>query len=134
MKLTRRSFMGKLPFGIAGLVAAVRSPWAILEAEPAKKREAEMYVALYTEGGAEVTGGGYARVEATDTETCFPPATAGWGGVIVAFALMDAATGGNCLYYRTDEFAISKAVFSGDTVCVAIDDVAAFRGAIRGIA
>ena len=74
-----------------------------------------IYVALFTlaptetGGGTEVSGGGYARQTATFTapapdsvsntaDVSFPVATAGWG-TIVAFAIMDAASGGNMLYF-----------------------------------
>lgn len=80
---------------------------------------ATIYVALYTAaptdagGGTEVTGGSYARVAVTNNATNFPTAAAGaksngteivfaaptadWG-IIVAFALFDAAAG-NMLYW-----------------------------------
>jgi len=74
-----------------------------------------VYVALYTVapnvggGGTEVSGGGYGRQIATfaapvngqtsnTTDITFPVATATWG-TIVAFALLDAASGGNMLYF-----------------------------------
>lgn len=79
---------------------------------------ATLYVALYTVtpsdtgGGTEVTGGSYARVAVTNNATNFPassggakangtaitfPApTANWG-VVVAFAILDASSGGNFL-------------------------------------
>ncbi len=73
------------------------------------------YVALFTVaptetgGGTEVTGGGYARQAVTftapapdsvanSTDVTYPIASAGWG-TIVAFAVMDAATAGNMLYF-----------------------------------
>jgi len=88
---------------------------------------AATYIALYTAapsdagGGTEVTGGSYARTlvnqdgatapywsnpadasgpqEITNTgEVLFPTATAGWGNV-THFAVMDAITGGNVLYW-----------------------------------
>jgi hypothetical protein len=77
---------------------------------------ATWYVAVFTTaptdsgGGTEVTGGSYARVAVTNNTTNFPAAsggsksngtqvnyvtpTADWG-IIVAFALFDAVTGGN---------------------------------------
>jgi len=74
-----------------------------------------IYVALFTVapsvsgGGTEVTGGSYARQTATfsapasgqtsnDAEVLFPVATAGWG-TVTSFALMDASSGGNMLYF-----------------------------------
>ena len=79
-----------------------------------------VYVALYTAaptdagGGTEVTGGAYARVAVTNNATnwpaaaagakangtaiTFPAPTANWG-VIVAFAILDAAAAGNFLYW-----------------------------------
>ena len=76
---------------------------------------AAVYVGLFTVapteagGGTEVSGGSYARQSVTFTapapDTCendadvtFPIATADWG-TIVAFALFDAPTAGNMLYY-----------------------------------
>ncbi len=73
------------------------------------------YVALYTTsptqsgGGVEVTGGGYGRQTAVwsapvagqssnTADVTFPVATAAWG-TITSFALVDAATAGNILYY-----------------------------------
>jgi len=72
-------------------------------------------VALYTVapgvsgGGTEVSGGGYGRQLATFTvpasglvsstsDVLFPVATAPWG-TIVAFAFLDASSGGNMLYF-----------------------------------
>jgi hypothetical protein len=79
-----------------------------------------VYVALFTTPvsdtgvGTEVSGGGYARVAVANTTASwttaangqksnavaitFPKATANWG-TVVAWAIFDAATGGNCLYY-----------------------------------
>lgn len=76
---------------------------------------ATIYVALFTAapgeagGGTEVTGGSYARQAVTFTapapdsvanvaDVNFAIATADWG-TLVAFVLMDAASGGNMLYY-----------------------------------
>jgi len=83
-------------------------------------KPAGLWIALYTVaptdagGGTEVTGGSYARVarppsdanwtaaSATDGLTdnaaviTFPAPTANWG-TVVAFAIRDAATGGNLL-------------------------------------
>lgn len=87
-----------------------------------------IYVALFTVapdetgGGTEVAGGSYARQSSTfsapapDTtsnvsDVTFPVATANWG-TIVAFALMDAASGGNMLYYST--LTASRDIFTSD--------------------
>ena len=76
---------------------------------------ASIYVALYTTSptptsvGVEVTGGGYTRQVTTFTapasgivsnvlDVTFPIATLPWG-TIVSFALLDAPTGGNMLYF-----------------------------------
>lgn len=74
---------------------------------------ATIYVALYTDAGAttEVAGGSYARQSVTFTvpapdsvsntaDVTFPMATADWGD-IESFALLDAPSGGNMLYYAT---------------------------------
>lgn len=74
-----------------------------------------VYVALFTAapgeagGGTEVSGGGYARQAVTfsapsagstsnSADITFPTATADWG-TITHFAIFDASTGGNMLYY-----------------------------------
>lgn len=74
-----------------------------------------VYIALYTVipgvggGGTEVTGGGYGRQLATfaapvngqvvtTADVLFPVASATWG-TIVAFAFLDASSGGNMLYF-----------------------------------
>lgn len=76
---------------------------------------AAVYVGLFTAapgetgGGTEVSGGGYTRVQATfgapsngacsnSAEVLFPKATASWG-TVTHFAIFDAATAGNMLYY-----------------------------------
>lgn len=102
-----------------------------------------LYVALYTVtpsdagGGTEVLGGSYARLEfngvtgrsfasasggATSNaqEWTFPAATGDWG-TIVAFAILDAPTGGNCLWWGA--ITPNKAVNSGDTAKFAIGDL-----------
>lgn len=75
------------------------------------------YVALFTAtpsdsgGGTEVTGGSYARAVSTtswpaasggscanDVAIAFPTATANWG-TVSQFAIMDASTAGNMLYW-----------------------------------
>lgn len=87
-----------------------------------------VYCALYTVapsdagGGTEVSGGGYARQAVTfgapsngvftnSADVVFPIATANWG-TIVAFALFDAATGGNMLIYGN--LSSPKTINSGD--------------------
>lgn len=75
-----------------------------------------LYVALYTSapgdtgGGAEVSGGSYARQSVTfnaagsdsiaesSVEVLFPKATASWG-MITHAAILDASTGGNMLFH-----------------------------------
>ena len=91
-----------------------------------------VHFALYTAapsdsgGGTEVSGGGYARVAVTNNATnwpaasagtkrnantiTFPEATANWG-TIVAIAILDAATGGNLLFWTT---ITSRSVVTGD--------------------
>lgn len=76
---------------------------------------AVIYVALFTVapgvggGGTEVVGGGYGRQTVTfdapvngqsanTAEVLFPIATAAWG-TVTSFALMDASSGGNMLYF-----------------------------------
>jgi hypothetical protein len=76
-----------------------------------------IYVALFTTAptptlpGIEVSGGAYARQPATFTDpvagttansadVVFPTATAPWG-TVEAYALMDAASGGNMLYFAS---------------------------------
>lgn len=96
-------------------------------------RPATSYVALYTVaptdagGGTEVTGGSYVRVAITNNATNWPAASAGaksngvaitfpaptanWG-VIVAFAILDAAAAGNFLYWGL--ITPNKTVNNGD--------------------
>ncbi len=90
---------------------------------PDYARPATIYVALFTvaptadagTGGTEVTGGAYARVAVTNNTTnwpaatggvksngtviTFPTATAPWG-TLVAFAIYDASTAGNMLFWN----------------------------------
>jgi hypothetical protein len=98
---------------------------------------ATVYIALYTVaptsagGGAEVSGGSYARVSVTNNATnwpastgggpgtkangtafTFPTATVAWG-TIVAWGIFDAASAGNGLYWGT--LNTSRAVNIGDT-------------------
>jgi hypothetical protein len=95
---------------------------------------ATVYVGLYTSGpndaggGTEVSGNGYARVAVTNNTTNWPNASAGsksngtaiefaaasggsWG-TITHFALFDADTAGNILYYGS--LTSSKTISDGD--------------------
>jgi len=105
-------------------------------------RPATVYVALYTVaptdagGCTEVSGGSYARVAVTNnatnwpaaasgakangTEITFPTASANWG-TVVAFAILDAATVGNFLYWG--DLTTSKTVNNGDTAKFAVGDL-----------
>lgn len=93
-----------------------------------------------TGGGTEVSGGAYARVAVTNSlanwagtqgagttvastgatgttsnngTITFPTPTAGWG-TVTHFAIYDASTGGNMLFFAA--LTISKAINIGDTV------------------
>ena len=101
-----------------------------------------VYLALFTAapddtgGGTEVSGGGYARVAVTNNSTnwpaasggsksngvdmTFPQATADWG-TVVAFAIFDASTGGNMLYWG--DLTTSKTINNGDTAKFAAGDI-----------
>jgi len=101
-----------------------------------------MYVALFLEsakptdagGGTEASGGAYARVSvaratgwtsagnATENaaDITFPEATASWGE-LGAFALMDASTGGNMLYWG--DLTTPKTINSGDTAKIPAGDL-----------
>lgn len=103
---------------------------------------ATIYVALYTVaptdsgGGTEVSGGAYAREAVTNNLTNWPAAsggtkqngtaitysqaTADWG-TVVAFALFDASSGGNMLYWG--DLTASKSVELGDTAEFAINGI-----------
>lgn len=103
---------------------------------------ATVYIALFTVaptdagGGTEVTGGSYARVavvnnstnwpaatngtKSNGTEISFPTATADWG-TVVAFAIFDAATAGNMLYWA--DLMQAKTISNGDTAKFAIGDI-----------
>lgn len=102
-------------------------------------RPGTVYVALYTAaptdagGGTEATGGSYARVAVTNNATnwpaaaagaksngvaiTFPTATADWG-TVVAFAILDASSGGNFLFWAT--LTTNREVLTGDTPSFAI--------------
>lgn len=99
-----------------------------------------VWVGLFTVGptdstaGTEVTGGSYARVAVIRTgagwnaatgalaltdntgAVTFPAATASWG-TVTHFAIHDAATVGNILYWA--DVAIAKLISSGDTAVFA---------------
>lgn len=90
---------------------------------------ATVFVGLFTSvtnedgSGTEVTGGSYARVACAFTITnssaantslvTFPTASADWG-TIVDFAVFDALTSGNMLYYGT--LGTPRNVLNGDAV------------------
>lgn len=98
-------------------------------------RPATVFVALFTAapgeagGGTEVSGGSYARVGVTNNSTNFPNASGGvksnggditfvaatgnWG-LVNSFAIFDAASGGNMLYYGN--LTVAKQVYTGDLV------------------
>lgn len=95
-----------------------------------------LYLALYTSApsaganGTEVSGGSYARqviamgaasggVKTQTGEITFPTATAGWG-TVVAWAICDAASGGNQLAFRS---ITSMVVNNGDQVIVPAGNV-----------
>lgn len=102
-------------------------------------RPGTVYIALYTAaptdagGGTEVTGGSYARVSVTNNATnwpaaaagvksngtvfTFPTATADWG-TVVAFAILDAASGGNFLFWAT--LTANRVILTGDVASFAI--------------
>jgi hypothetical protein len=97
---------------------------------------ATLYFALYTTapsaggGGTEVSGGNYSRASVTNNATNFPAASSGvksnanaitwptasasWG-VITSVGVIDAATGGNLLYFATIS---SKTIDANDTVSI----------------
>lgn len=87
-----------------------------------------VYVGLYTSDptdantGTEVTGGSYARQEATfgapsngastiSAAIEFPQATGSWG-TVAYFGILDASTGGNLLYHGA--LTASKTIDTGD--------------------
>lgn len=93
-----------------------------------------LYVALFTVaptdagGGTEVSGGSYARTVATfgaaaagvitnSSPVTFPKATADWmsGNPMLAFAVFDAASGGNMLAWNTLSAPNQKAILLNDT-------------------
>ena len=100
---------------------------------------ANVYIALFTVaptdagGGTEVTGGSYVRVtvannatnwpaassgaKSNGTEITFAEATANWG-TVVAFAIFDAASAGNMLYWA--DLTVTKSVLTGDTAKFAV--------------
>jgi hypothetical protein len=95
------------------------------------------YVGLFTVspseggGGTEVGAGGYARQKVTFGSAAggamsnsaaieFPAATADWG-TATAWALFDAATGGNMLWYG--DITVPKALYSGDIYRVSANNL-----------
>ncbi|MBA7540642.1 hypothetical protein ES705_32941 [subsurface metagenome] len=106
-------------------------------------RPATVYVALYTVaptdagGGTEVSGAGYARVAVTNNATNWPAAAGGeksngteiefaqaeadWGEV-VAFAILDALSNGNFLYWA--DLTTPKTIGSDDTAKFGVGDLA----------
>lgn len=105
-------------------------------------RPVTVYVALYTVaptdagGGTEVSGGSYARVAVTNNATkwpaasggaksngqeiTFPTATASWGEA-VAFAILDAASAGNFMYWG--DLTTPKTIGNGDTAKFGVGDL-----------
>lgn len=101
-------------------------------------RPATVYLALFTAaptesgGGTEVSGGSYARLAITNNSTNFPaasggsksngtaitlgPASAGWG-TVSHWAIFDASTGGNMLYFGACGSA--KAIDTSDSFTIA---------------
>lgn len=97
------------------------------------------YVGLFTAapsdagGGTEVSGGSYARVNASaafssasgtaitnDVAITFPQASASWG-TVTHFGVFDAVSSGNLLEWGA--LGTSKAIGSGDTATIAIGDL-----------
>lgn len=105
-------------------------------------RPATVYIALFTEaptdvgGGVEVSGGSYARKAVVNNATNFPAAedgakvngtviefvtaTADWG-LCVAFAILDALSDGNFLYWG--DLTVEKDVDNGDTARFAVGEL-----------
>jgi hypothetical protein len=108
-------------------------------------RPATVYVGLWTAAlddastgstAGEVSGGSYARVAVTNNATnwpaaasgaksngtaiTFPQASADWG-TVTHFAILDAAAGGNILYWGA--LTNSKTIQNGDTAEFAVGDL-----------
>lgn len=99
---------------------------------------ATVYLALFTAnptdaaGGTEVTGGSYARQSIAfaapspsgtiknSALVTFPVASADWG-TITGFAIFDASTVGNMLYWGA--LAASKSILTADQIKFAADSV-----------
>lgn len=110
--ISRRSFLLRVAGTAAAGLAAAGTGIARAESRPKPKTvcvEGEVtarYLGLSTanprddaSGLEEPKGNGYARVAANlSAATNFPKATGGWGR-ISHFALFDAASGGNMLFY-----------------------------------
>lgn len=112
---------------------------------PAFTPPASVWIALstavYAEGATgasmtEVSGGSYARVEVVNNDTNFPaavngakanaaavqfPTATGSWGTVRAFYIVDAASGGNCLY--GGDLTTTRSVISGDTVSFAVGSI-----------
>ena len=98
------------------------------------------WIALYTvaptdsTSGTEVTGGAYARKDSSglwgtpaggavenDTEVPFVQASGADWGLVVAFSIMDASSGGNMHHWG--DLTASKQVYDGDTAKFPIGDL-----------
>lgn len=103
----------------------------------AATRPTAWYIALHTAdpgeagGGAEVSGGAYARVAATFSAAAsgatsnsgvvtFPTATASWG-TVTHMAIWDALTAGNMLMYAALD--VSAAIGTGTTYTFAAGNI-----------
>lgn len=107
---------------------------------------ATVHIALFTTAGvtdagvgtaAEPVGNGYARLAVANDATQFPAATGaspsrktnanllafaaatGTWGVVLEWAIMDAAVGGNVLYYGAFTLAQQREILAGDTATIA---------------
>lgn len=80
----------------------------------------------------EITLGNYSRQTVTfgspsggsisnNSTVTFPTATANYDGTVTCLAVMDAATGGNVLFYG--QLTVAKSVTTGDTFQVAISNL-----------
>ena len=108
-------------------------------------RPGTIYLALstsaYTDSAtgssmSEVSGGGYARVAVTNDTTnwpnasggqksngevfTFPTATGNWG-TVQSFYIVDASSGGNCLYGA--DLTVARTIASGDTASFAVNSI-----------
>lgn len=85
---------------------------------------------------SEVSGGGYARVAVSNNTTnwpnasgsqkangevfTFPAATGNWG-TVQSFYIVDASSGGNCLYGA--DLTVARTIASGDTASFAVGSI-----------